>query len=187
MPTETLTVYGVGDSGAHFAFSRGAVIWGSPVKGRGLERPILESLLEKRSEGAGVCRLRHRRARTLAWLAEQNVEVIVADHHRLSADRPPALAWIHPEVQTEPSGEETPAGCVMAFKLAQALWTSYLGENDAERLDYFLFDHLDLVCLGILADRMPLTGENRTLVWHGLRRLSHSRKVGLNCLTRFFR
>jgi single-stranded-DNA-specific exonuclease len=75
----------------------------------------------------------------------------------------------------------------MAFKLAHALWLSFLGDQDPERLDYFLFSHLDLVSLGILADRMPLRGENRILVWHGLRRLAYSRKAGLSSLTRFFR
>src|SRR5580700_1813861 len=113
----------------------------------------------------------------LRWLAEQEIDVIVADHHRLQENRPPALAWIHPEMASPPTplpggeggrslpagrqgpGEaDVPAGCVMAFKLAQALWLSFLGSTDPERMDYFLFDHLDLLCLGILADRVPLTG-----------------------------
>ena len=34
---------------------------------------------------------------------------------------------------------------------------------------------------------MPLTGHNRTLVWHGLRRLAKTRKEGLASLLRFFR
>jgi len=75
----------------------------------------------------------------------------------------------------------------MAFKLAEGLWRSFIGPSDPERLQYFLFDHLDLVALGILADRVPLTGENRALVWHGLRRLAKTRKEGLAALLRFFR
>jgi single-stranded-DNA-specific exonuclease len=75
----------------------------------------------------------------------------------------------------------------MAFRLAEGLWRSFIGPSDPERLQYFLFDHLDLVALGILADRVPLTGENRALVWHGLRRLAKTRKEGLASLLRFFR
>ena len=80
-----------------------------------------------------------------------------------------------------------PAAAVMAFKLAEGLWRSFIGPDDPARLEYFLFDHLDLVALGILADRVPLTGENRALVWHGLRRLARTRKEGLASLLRFFR
>jgi len=43
------------------------------------------------------------------------------------------------------------------------------------------------VALGILADRVPVVGENRVLVWHGLRRLARTRKTGLATLLRFFR
>jgi single-stranded-DNA-specific exonuclease len=82
---------------------------------------------------------------------------------------------------------ESPCGTVMAFKLAEALWRSFIDPSDPERLNYFLFDHLDLVALGILADRVPLTGENRMFVWHGLRRLAKTRKEGLASLLRFFR
>src|SRR5204863_1801622 len=121
----------------------------------------------------------------LEWLKSQGIDVIVADHHRFMATRPEALAWIHPETLEKNDGAP-PAGCVMAFKLAQGVWLSFLGHEDPERMDYFLFSHLDLVAMGVLADRMPLHGENRILVWHGLRRLAGSRKAGISALTRFF-
>ena len=110
----------------------------------------------------------------------------MADHHRVQTVMPEAFAWIHPGMASA-AHTETPCGSVMAFKLAEALWRSFIGPDDPERLQYFLYDHLDLVALGILADRMPLTGQNRTLVWHGLRRLAKTRKEGLASLLRFFR
>ena len=115
------------------------------------------------------------------------MDVIIADHHRVQSKMPDAFAWIHPGMAAS-EHSETPCGSTMAFKLAEALWRSFIGPNDPERLpNIFLFDHLDLVALGILADRMPLTGENRSLVWHGLRRLAKTRKEGLASLLRFFR
>jgi len=163
------------------------VIWGSPLKGRGVERAILESLIQQKARIVIFVDCGTSEEKELRWLADQGMDVIVADHHRLSENRPPALAWIHPEAGAASAETQAPAGCVMAFKLAQALWLSFLGSNDPERMDYFLFDHLDLLCLGILADRVPLTGENRTFVWHGLRRLARTRKTGLAALLRFFR
>jgi single-stranded-DNA-specific exonuclease len=165
----------------------GHVIWGSPLQGRGLQRTVLEPLAEKAKVMVLVdCGTGENEQ--LAWLASQGVDVIVADHHRLSAERPTAFAWVHPGVMDGAGPHAyTPAGCVMAFKLAQGLWLSFLGPNDPERMDYFLFDHLDVLSLGILADRVPLTGENRIFAWHGLRRLANTRKGGLGALLRFFR
>ncbi len=170
------------------------VWWGSPLKGRGVERAVLENLLRVEPKIMIFVDCGTGEVDELTWLASQGIDVIVADHHRMLLERPPAFAWIHPEASVpspQPSptrGEgETPCGCVMAFKLAQALWLSYLGISDAARLNYFLWDHLDLVALGILADRVPLTGENRTFVWHGLKRLAKTRKEGLASLMRFFR
>ena len=38
------------------------------------------------------------------------------------------------------------------------------------------------VALGTVADVAPLRGENRTLVWHGLRALAQSRSPGIRAL-----
>lgn len=164
------------------------VQWGNPKKGRGLDHAELERLAATGARTLIFVDCGIGDDAELAWLASQEIEIIIADHHRLpqNPDRSAVLAYIHPGVMSEAS-TEAPAGCVMAFKLAQALWESFLGTKDADRMDYFLFDHLDLLCLGILADRVPVTGENRTLIWHGLRRLAKTRKAGLQSLMRFFR
>jgi single-stranded-DNA-specific exonuclease len=163
----------------------GNVVWANPLQGRGVQRPVLETLLQQKPRVLVFVDCGTGEETEINWLADQGIDVIVADHHRLSAVRPRALAWIHPGAAA--ATIEAPAGCVMAFKLAQALLLSFLGNDDPARLDYFLFDHLDLLCLGILADRVAVTGENRTYVWHGLRRLAATRKGGVGSLMRFFR
>src|SRR5207244_1138005 len=116
----------------------GNVIWGSP-KTRGVDHDVLQGLV---SQGAKVlifvdCGASEETE--LDWLAAQGIDVMVADHHRLAETRPHAFAWIHPGVMDASldGKEETPAGCVMAFKLAQALWLSFLGASDSARMDYF--------------------------------------------------
>jgi len=158
------------------------VIWEAPREGRGLEARGLDSLISRGAKIIIFIDCGGAESEKLTQLTSLGIEVIVADHHRLTGDRAQILAWIHPLA----SGEK-PAGCVMAFKLAQALWLSFLGGDDPERLDYFLYSHLDVVALGILGDRVPLVGENRVLVWHGLRRLAQTRKTGLSALLRFCR
>ena len=65
----------------------------------------------------------------------------------------------------------------MAFKLAQALLRRVVAAP--ERHERAL---LDLVAIGSIADMVPLRGENRTLVWHGLRVLNETPRVGLQAL-----
>ncbi len=162
------------------------VHWGSPLQGRGLERPVLETLVRTGARVLVLVDCGTGEKEELAWLAREGIEVIVADHHRMQEARPEAFAWIHPGVATE-DHDEKPCGSVMAFHLAEALWRTYIDPSDHDRLDYFLYSHLDLVALGILADRVPLTGANRAMVWHGLRRLAKTSKTGLAALMRFFR
>jgi single-stranded-DNA-specific exonuclease len=162
------------------------VVWGSPLGGRGLARSVLETLVKSGAKVMILIDCGTGETDELTWLSEQGIEVIVADHHRMLDERPPAFAWIHPGM-TASEHSENPCGSTMAFKLAEGLWRSFIGPDDPARLEYFLYDHLDLVALGILADRVPLTGENRALVWHGLRRLAKTRKEGLAALLRFFR
>ncbi len=162
------------------------VHWGSPLKGRGIERAVLESLLRTGARAFIFVDCGTAETAELAWLSEKGIDIIVADHHRMQEDKPLVFAWIHPAMFAG-EHEEKPCGSVMAFKLAEALWRTYIDASEPERLDYFLYSHLDLVALGILADRVPLTGANRAMVWHGLRRLARTSKTGLASLMRFFR
>jgi single-stranded-DNA-specific exonuclease len=162
------------------------VSWGSPLHGRGVERGVLQTLVQTGAKTIILIDCGTGEETEIAWLRAQGMDVIIADHHRVQEKKPEAYAWIHPAM-TDGDHSETPCGSTMAFKLAEALWRSFIGSDDPERLDYFLYDHLDLAALGILADRVPLTGENRALVWHGLRRLARTRKEGLGSLLRFFR
>lgn len=112
----------------------------------------------------------------LAYAREQAVDVIVVDHHEMAhLARPPAYALINPLQAGDRYPDKDLASVGLAFKLAQAL-VARRGPPDA------LWEHLDLVCLGTVADVAPLTGENRILVRHGLQRLGATPKAGLKAL-----
>ena len=68
----------------------------------------------------------------------------------------------------------------MAFKLAQALLGT-LGWP-AEKLARVTESFLKIVALGTVADVVPLTGENRIIVKHGLAGLGNVRNPGLRAL-----
>lgn len=102
--------------------------------------------------------------------------VVVTDHHLPSTVLPSADAVIDPQQPGDTSDLGMLSGTGIAFKLAQAL---------APRLGLpanFCWHLLDLVALATIADVVPLVGENRILVKHGLRLLGCSRWPGVRAL-----
>ncbi len=106
------------------------------------------------------------------------IDVIVCDHHepKESSPLPPAYALINPKRKDSRYPFPELAGVGVAFKLAWALITA-LGKFPA-----FLYEHLDLVALGTIADVVSLTGENRILAKFGMAQLSNTKKPGLRAL-----
>ncbi len=108
----------------------------------------------------------------------EGIDVIVTDHHLPGPVLPRATAVIDPQREDDTSGLRILCGTGIAFKLVQALVPALgLPEN----LPYHF---LDLVALATIADIVPLTGENRVLVRHGLRLLPESRWPGIRALIR---
>lgn len=105
------------------------------------------------------------------------VDVIVADHHVPGPALPPANAVLCPKREGDTYPYQFLSGAGIAFKLGQAI-VERLQVRTTRYIDAFL----DLVALGTVADVVPLTGENRVLVWHGLARLPQTRKPGLAAL-----
>jgi single-stranded-DNA-specific exonuclease len=104
------------------------------------------------------------------------IEVLVTDHHLPGEVLPPAGAVLDPRRPDCPSPDKDLCGTGVAFKLAQAVGRA-LGLP--EQLPWHF---LDYVALATIADVVPLTGENRILVRHGLKLLTGSRWAGLAAL-----
>lgn len=96
----------------------------------------------------------------IAHANAHGIDVIVTDHHRVQGGVPDAYAIIHPDV---PSPFPNPhlSGSGVAFMLVRAL----------EKLQSWKDIDLDiaLAAIGTVGDLVPLTGENRLLVIHGLK------------------
>ena len=106
------------------------------------------------------------------------IKVIVTDHHLPSPELPPANAIINPQLENDRSSLKMLCGTGVAFKLVQALVQPL---NLPANLPFHL---LDYVALATVADLVPLVGENRILVKHGLKLLSDPRWPGLRSLLR---
>jgi len=121
--------------------------------------------------------------RAVAAIARANelgVDVIVTDHHLPEAELPPALAVINPNRTDCSYPNPNLCGAGVAFKLAHAILAG-AGWPTA-RLHRVLESFLKLVAIATVADIVPLTGENRVIVKHGLSGLSDVRNPGLRAL-----
>ena len=102
------------------------------------------------------------------------VDVVVTDHHKPREILPDAVAVVDPHREDSEGEYRDLAGVGVAFKLVCAL------ENDNGW--GIMEQYADLICIGTVADIVPLTGENRVLVRQGLSIISETANLGLRCL-----
>lgn len=105
------------------------------------------------------------------YAKRQGMDVIVTDHHAPVGELPVCIGILNPKVPDSRYPYKDLAGVGVAYKLAEAL-AKINGRIDVKK-------HLDLVALGTIADIVPITGENRVLVYHGLKTLENVSKIGL--------
>lgn len=118
-------------------------------------------------------------AAEIAKVVENNVDVIITDHHEPTDKIPHCVATLNPKLNnsTYPNRELTGVG--VAFKLAHAITNQLVSENKIAPKKIDLKRYLDLVALGTVADMGALLGENRILVRYGLRQLRKTKRIGL--------
>ncbi len=118
--------------------------------------------------------------RSIAEVSHGNtlgLDVIITDHHHPGEDLPPAHAVINPKRSGDLYPEKMLAGVAVAFKLARALADRLGAPPTVTKREM-----LELVALGTVADLAPLSGENRALVYWGVKMLNQSTRPGLKAL-----
>ena len=101
------------------------------------------------------------------------IDLVITDHHECKSVLPEAIAVVDPHRPDGGYPHMTLSGVGVAFKLAAALCGS-----QEEVLD----EYADMVCLGTVADVMPLHGENRVFVTRGLQSLQNTHRPGIAAL-----
>ena len=104
---------------------------------------------------------------------ELGIDLVITDHHECKDSLPRAAAVVDPHRIDGGYPHKNLSGVGVAFKLASAL----CGDQEA-----VLQEYADMVCLGTVADVMPLQGENRVFVARGLEALRHTERPGIAAL-----
>ncbi|HKK89791.1 MAG TPA: single-stranded-DNA-specific exonuclease RecJ [Desulfobacteraceae bacterium] len=115
--------------------------------------------------------------------AEEDIDVIVTDHHETAVPLPPAVAVVNPKRADCPSNLDYLAGVGVAFYLVIAL-RQHLRKQGfwKERKEPNLVQLCDLVALGTIADMVPLKKENRILTQAGINTMKKGERPGLKAL-----
>ncbi|MBU4099023.1 single-stranded-DNA-specific exonuclease RecJ [Patescibacteria group bacterium] len=134
---------------------------------------------------------------------ENNIDVIITDHHTIDTKLPDAFAVVHTtklcgagiawliSKEFKKVFEKSKLAVIarsativgdeaISFKNRIAALSS-VARNDKNEgeYDYDQDPHLELAALGTIADMVPLTGDNRTIVKFGLEKICRTRRPGL--------
>ncbi len=102
-------------------------------------------------------------------LKDKGIDLIITDHHTVGDELPEALAIVNPKQED----------CNFPFKEicgAQVAWYLCASVKSELNLDVNMADFLDLLCVAIIADIMPMTSLNFTMVKQGLKKIKTSKR-----------
>ncbi|MER3330341.1 MAG: DHH family phosphoesterase, partial [Candidatus Kapaibacterium sp.] len=106
---------------------------------------------------------------------EAGMDFIICDHHEPGVELPEAYAILDPIRKDCDYPFKSLAACGVVFKLIQGL-AQTLGIPEKA------YEYLDFVAMASAADMVPLIGENRTLVYYGLKQINEKTRPGLKGL-----
>lgn len=141
-----------------------------PVKGRerhGLDAGVAGELLTGPGGLVVTVDCGITNALPVVLLKQRGIDVVVTDHHEVVGDLPPAVANVDAKRVDSHYPYRGLSAAGIALKLGVGLVRSAVGLTQ-QQLVSALPELVALAVLGTIADRVPLTGENRQLVAAGL-------------------
>ena len=117
----------------------------------------------------------------LLMLRENDIDVIITDHHRpLDAISDMKVLTVNPKISKNYPNKNL-SGSGVAFKLAEAVYETC---GVSKKL---LYDYLDIVMIGTVADVVPMTDENRFIIKKGLYNLRKTKVKGLKYIISYLK
>ena len=121
----------------------------------------------------------------IEYAASLGIETVVTDHHECRPELPEAVAVVNPHREGDPYPFKELAGVGVVFKLISALEMAgcrLMGTPVQEGIRSVFAWFADLVCIGTIADVMPIVDENRLIVSYGLKLIENTKRPGLRAL-----
>lgn len=106
------------------------------------------------------------------YINSMNCDIIITDHHACKDVLPDAYEILNPVKPDSKYPYADLSGIGVAYKFITALYNK-LNMQGREH------GYLDLVAVGTIADAVRMDGENRIIVYHGLKKLNKKPNLGL--------
>lgn len=109
------------------------------------------------------------------------IEVIITDHHKnTSKDEEKELLFINPKLSNNYPFKHL-SGAGVALKLAQGLYKKLGLDFDK------IYNYIDIIMIGTIADVVPSIGENRIIIKEGLKQLKKTKLKSLGTLLKYLK
>ncbi|MDR3259649.1 MAG: single-stranded-DNA-specific exonuclease RecJ [Fusobacteriaceae bacterium] len=117
----------------------------------------------------------------ISYAKEQGVEIIITDHHKAIKDKADdEVLLLNPKLSESYKFKHL-SGAGVVLKLAQGIYKKF--DLPIENI----YQYMDIVMIGTVADVVPMIYENRIIIKEGLKRLRNTKIKGLTYLMRYLR
>ncbi len=144
----------------------------------GLKDYLIDEIAEKGVKLIITCDCGVNEAREVSHAKSLGIDLIISDHHDPDPTRFPkdAVAVLNPHLSHCSYPDKNLSGSGIAFKIVSALAE---GETAPSSFRNSLEKYLEINALGVIADCVPLVGENRILAKFGLEKIKNTQWDGL--------
>ncbi len=146
--------------------------------GYGISKRVIDEFAQKDVKLVIILDCGIKAIEEIKYAKSLGIDFIICDHHVPDDELPPAAAILNPKLEDSTYPFPHLSGCGVGYKFMQAFSIS----NGIDQID--LQGLLDLVAVSVAADIVPITGENRIMTYHGLRRLNSNPNMGLRAIMR---
>jgi single-stranded-DNA-specific exonuclease len=115
------------------------------------------------------------------YAADCGIDTVIIDHHEMGRGVPPAYALINPKRKESLFPTRDLAACGVTFFFLLALRRTMHAKGLLGKT-MNLKKELDIVTVGTVGDMVPLTGDNRIMVKHGMEMMNKHPKAWLKAM-----
>ncbi len=105
-------------------------------------------------------------------LKNKHIDLIITDHHTVGEIIPEAYAIVNPKQKDCTFPLKDICGAQVAWYLCASIKKELNANVDLQ-------EFFDLLCVAIIADIMPMTSLNYTMVRHGLKKIKNSKRPAI--------
>ncbi len=150
-------------------------------EGYGLTKKNIDFLCEKRVRLVITVDTGYNSLEDVAYAREKGMELIISDHHKTVREAGDEdILFLNPKLSQSYEFKFL-SGAGVALKIAQAFYQKLNLDLDG------LYQYLDIVMIGTIADVVPMVDENRIIIKNGLKVLQKTKVKGLAYLLKYLK